>query len=324
MRSRSRREHPGTGVRYPAPRAMAYLLFIDESGHDLGESPYEVLAGVAVEDRDLWNLIQAIQDAERDHFGRRISRGHDELKAKRLLKRKTYRLADQLPPIEPPERTDLARSCLDKGDASRGTTTSSGATKQELTALAQAKIAFVERVIELCALHHVRAFASMVDRDAPRPRGDFLRKDYSYLFERYYYFLDDRAGQQGLVVFDEIERSRSHLLLDQMHRYFLDTAVGKMRAARVVPEAFFVHSDLTTLVQVADLVAYVAAWGVRFGKVDRERRQELGPIAARIKALRYRAVREREGRDFTVWSFSYIPDLRPREEQEADGDEATK
>ncbi len=34
---------------------MSYMLFIDESGRDLRESPYAVLAGIAVEDRDLWN-----------------------------------------------------------------------------------------------------------------------------------------------------------------------------------------------------------------------------------------------------------------------------
>ena len=31
---------------------MAYFLFIDESGQDHRDSPYEVLAGVAIEDRD--------------------------------------------------------------------------------------------------------------------------------------------------------------------------------------------------------------------------------------------------------------------------------
>lgn len=53
---------------------MAYFLFLDESGHDLKESPYEVLAGVSVEDRDLWNLIEAIKDAEERNFGLRYSR----------------------------------------------------------------------------------------------------------------------------------------------------------------------------------------------------------------------------------------------------------
>jgi hypothetical protein len=39
---------------------MSYLLFIDESGHDRKEAPYEVLAGLAVEDQKLWGLIQRV------------------------------------------------------------------------------------------------------------------------------------------------------------------------------------------------------------------------------------------------------------------------
>ena len=50
---------------------MAYFLFIDESGQDRTASPYEVLAGIAVEDQDLWNLIVAIQQLEERIFMRR-------------------------------------------------------------------------------------------------------------------------------------------------------------------------------------------------------------------------------------------------------------
>ncbi|MFW6053116.1 MAG: DUF3800 domain-containing protein, partial [Desulfosalsimonas sp.] len=64
---------------------MSYFLFIDESGQDRKESPYEVLAGVAVKDSELWNLIQRIHDLEQDIFGMRISEGALELKAKKLL-----------------------------------------------------------------------------------------------------------------------------------------------------------------------------------------------------------------------------------------------
>lgn len=64
---------------------MSHFLFLDESGRDHGESPYEVLAGVTVEDRDLWNLVRAIQDSEIKHFGTRYSVGAGELKGKKLL-----------------------------------------------------------------------------------------------------------------------------------------------------------------------------------------------------------------------------------------------
>jgi hypothetical protein len=42
------------------------------------------------------------------------------------------------------------------------------------------------------------------------------------------------------VIFDERERSQSHLLIDQLTRYFRDTAKGRMRASRVIPEPFVV------------------------------------------------------------------------------------
>jgi len=43
---------------------VAYFLFVDESGGDRREAPYEVLAGVCIEDRDVWNLIDSIKEAE--------------------------------------------------------------------------------------------------------------------------------------------------------------------------------------------------------------------------------------------------------------------
>src|ERR1700677_2168278 len=91
------------------------LCFIDESGHDHGEAPYEVLAGVAVRESDLWNLIQAIRSAEIEFFGIHMAKVGLELKGKKLLKRKTFRHALQGPAIEPDRRRDLARSFLEKG-----------------------------------------------------------------------------------------------------------------------------------------------------------------------------------------------------------------
>ena len=292
---------------------MSFLLFMDESGHDLKESPYEVLAGMCIEDRDLWNLICRIQDAETVFFGQRVTPGELELKGKELLKRKTFRLAEQMAPFAPEERTEHAYACLMKGAAVKGTAERSRATRTELTALGQAKIAFVEHILELCGQYRVRVFASVVDRDAPRPQGDFLRKDYTYLFERYFYFLDEQPTHQlGLVVFDELERALCHILVDQMGRYFRETAKGRMRAARVIPEPFFVHSHLTTAIQVADIIAYVIAWGVRVGGMTRAARPELSRLADRICSLRYRAVRDGE---HVTWGIVVIDDLRPRDER---------
>jgi hypothetical protein len=57
---------------------MAYFLFIDESGHDRKASPYEVLAGVAIKDNELWGIIKEMHAAELRFFGRRYSLGENE------------------------------------------------------------------------------------------------------------------------------------------------------------------------------------------------------------------------------------------------------
>ena len=206
------------------------------------------------------------------------------------------------------------------GRGSQGTcgTTSGNGYKPMLTALAQAKVDFAGRVLEICSQHQVRAFASIVDRDAPRPEGFFLRKDYAYLFERFFYFLSEQPPfHQGLVIFDELERSRSHLLVDQMSEYFQKTAKGRYRSSRIVPEPFFVHSDLTSLIQVADLVAYIISWGVKVGSMNRPRRTELRDLASSVCELRHQStVQVQERDDFLVWSFAVIDDLRPRDERE--------
>ena len=45
------------------------LLFIDESGQDHREAPYEILAGVAIREQDLWNLFQSVESLENELFG---------------------------------------------------------------------------------------------------------------------------------------------------------------------------------------------------------------------------------------------------------------
>lgn len=293
---------------------MAIFLFVDESGKDHRQSPYEVLAGVAIKDQNLWSLVQSVHDAEQRFFGCRYSFGARELKARKILKRKTFRLAQQLKPILPEKRTELARRCMLQGKTTN---------RQELTALAQAKLLFTSETLQLALNHDVKAFASVVDKRSPVPRPDFLRKDYSYLFERFFYFLEKQEERHyGIVVFDELEKSRSHVLLDQMDQYFKQTRKGQERSKYIIPEPVFVHSDLTTGVQIADLVAYIVCWAVRFKpEMTAPIREELTPFAELVLKMRHLAIRE-EGlfpyfRDeFEIWSFAWIPDLRSKEERE--------
>ena len=98
--------------------------------------------------------------------------------------------------------------------------------------MAQAKLSFVREALFIATRFRCKCFASIIDRDAPRPAANYLRKDYAYLFERFFYFLEDIGGDvSGIVVFDELEKSSSHILLDQMHRYFRETARGRHRSS---------------------------------------------------------------------------------------------
>jgi Protein of unknown function (DUF3800) len=290
---------------------MAYFLFIDESGHDRRESPYEVLAGVCVKASDLWSLILALRETEVRCFGTRYTAGQAELKAKKLLKTKVFRHAALLPPLPPEERCELARRCIENG---------AGAGMREWAALAQAKIAYVREALEICAHFRCRAFASIVNPSSPVPPGrEHLRKDYAYLFERFFYFLEDTCPRDvGVVVFDELERVQSHILTEQMGSYFLHSATGRHRAMRILPEPLFVHSELTTGVQLADLVAYIVSWGFRTNGMTEPARPELAPLVERVRPLRHYAVREKMGNPrFRIWSFAVIDDLRARDDLRA-------
>lgn len=292
---------------------MAHFLFVDESGYFDRESPYGVLAGVSVEDRDLWSLISDIRTSELSHFGGvRYASGERELKATKLLKRKVFRHAAALAPFPADERSSFARACIEHGDR---------ASANELTGLAQAKIAYVTDLMDICARFRCKAFASIVCKSSPEPGRNHLRKDYAYLFERFFYYLDDIGpAAYGVIVFDELEKIQSHLLVEQMHRYFNLTAPGRHRSSQILPEPFFVHSDLTTGVQLADLVAYTISWGIRLKGMTEPLRAELTTIADRVRRLRHRSIREvNDIPEFNVWSMVYIKDLRSKQERDASG-----
>jgi hypothetical protein len=290
---------------------MAYFLFIDESGHDelRLQAPCDVLAGICVEDKNVWPLINAIIALEDQFFGCRYGHLKEEFKGKKFLKRKVFRHAAQEAAIEESERRNLAHACIVDGAT---------ADRRQITALAQAKLAFVDALLRLVLDFKCCAVASVVLRDAPTPGNDVLRKDYAYLFERFFYFVQDRGPTaQGIIVFDELEKTQSKILLGQMEEYFLKFSRGKERAQYIIPQPFFVHSDLTTLIQVADLIAYIIARGYEinnsFLKVTRE---ELRPCGELVLKLRYDARRFVMGKaSFLIYGYALIDDLRSADEK---------
>jgi len=294
------------------------LYFIDESGHDHRDSPYEVLAAVAIQERDLWNVIQAIRNAELKYFGVPLAQVGIELKGTKLLKRKTFRLAAEAEPLEAEERRNLVRELVLEGYEAEKSGRQARVSFRGLVAYGQTVLAFVDSVFRTMARFRIKTFAALVEPSALRPTdGNQLRRDYAFLFERFYYHLETVSEtEMGLIVFDELEKTKSKILLGQMGRYFLETHTGYTRSARIVPEPFFVHSDLTTAVQLADLVAYCASWGIRLNQMTAPARAELKTFSDMVFGLRFVGNRiQEEGKEWPVYGMFYLDDLRPKSER---------
>jgi len=281
---------------------MAYFFFIDESGTDRQDSLYEVLCGVAIKDSDLWNIVTQLKNFEETLLGTRYSGIEREIKGKKFLKRKVFKLAGYCDTIPEPERALLARECIENGES---------ATRKHLAALSQAKLEYVKKLLELCAQYRVKIFASISSepiRDTDDEGDGLLRRDYVYAFERIYYYLEDRKNdEQGIIVFDELEKSQSHILISQLENYFKKTSKGRQRSGLVIPEPFFVHSDLTTGIQIADLIAYIISWGLRLKGMTELFRPELCEFVELIKPLRYRTSRDiGDIANMEIWSVTYV------------------
>lgn len=128
------------------------------------------------------------------------------------------------------------------------------------------------------------------------------------MLERMYYYLEDkRQDDQGVLVFDELEKTQSHILIGQIENYFKKTSNGRLRSNLLIPEPFFVHSDLTTGVQIADLIAYLITWGMRLKGMTKPARKELNKYIDLIKPLRYLTSREVDSLpDMQIWSVCYV------------------
>jgi hypothetical protein len=281
---------------------MAYFFFIDESGTDRQDSLYEVLCGVAIKDSDLWNIVSQLKTIELQLFGIRYS-GHDrEIKGRKFLKKKVFKQAALEEPIPEGERTQLSKECIVNG---------SQATPRHMIALSQSKLEYVRKLLELCSQFRIKIFATISTepiRETDDEADGLLRRDYVYAFERMYYYLEDKKNdEQGIIVFDELEKSKSHVLISQLENYFKRTSKGRQRSGLVIPEPFFVHSDLTTGIQIADIVAYIISWGLRLKGMTKPGRAELNEFVELIKPLRYLTTRDiRDIPEMKIWSVTYV------------------
>lgn len=183
---------------------MSWLLFMDESGHDHNQLPYEVRGGVAMHARDLWPFARAVQRLEVDAFGAELAQFKKELKGCKLLDNDRYKWAAQLHLMDPEARRKHSRGFLTKGLEKKGPT------REEFTAYGQASLEMARGLFQLLLDYRAVLFACAIPRGVRAAPGDheaeLLRRDHVYLFERYFYFLE-REQAHGLIVMDETDKT---------------------------------------------------------------------------------------------------------------------
>jgi hypothetical protein len=291
------------------------LYFVDESGIDLKRAPCVVLAGVSIREKDVWPMTQAFLELASETLRFPPEMGY-EVKGSKLLTRRVFQQAGSMEDIDHEQRGAAIERLLIKNR--RGEDVS----REELTALAQAKLNFVDSALDLAKAFEMTVFASIVPREAPQQRDrTFLRKDFAYLFQRIHcHVCDQHEDDHGVLIFDEQDPALSQRLLDQIHKYFRETERGQQRAEKMIPMPFFVHSELTAAIQIADVMAYILNWGLRLDSMPEPARPELKPFADKIFNLRYRGREVLLGADSNkrgkaTYGIAYIPDLRPRSER---------
>ena len=287
---------------------MAWLFFIDESGHDHKNTPYEVRGGFAIHVGRLWPFVQDMQRLEVDCFGCRLHEYGTEIKGAKLLKKERFRHAGQNDPFPNRERQRLCRSFLAKGRE--------GGTPRwdEFTAYGQACLRMARETFGLLKKHDAVVMASAIPRGVAKPTGyrfdSYLRKDLVFLLERFFYFLEGKQ-EHGVLVMDETDKTEDRRFVARMEEYFTKTFTGRQRTAWIVPTPFFVSSDMTSAVQAADLCIYCINWGFRLPRLgmNAERREEIAAMFWKDLAdLQFRGQGYRDGRVFDTYGIAYVPD----------------
>jgi hypothetical protein len=282
---------------------MSWLLFMDESGHDHHNTPYEVRGGFAIHASKLWPFIQALRTLEQSVFGAYLHDHGSEIKGSKLLSKDRFKWAQQLPAIDDADRRKHSLNFLNNSHQNRSPR------HDEFTAYGQASLMMAERVILLLQQHNAKIFASIIPR-TPKPSTappDFLRKDHVFLFERFFYFLEYEK-QPGLLVMDETDQANDRDFVRRMERYFALTLTGRQRTQWIVPVPLFVASDMAYGVQVADLCIYCLNWGLRLPGMVEPTRPEIQPYAWLLEHLIWHGQGYRGQEVYSTHSVVYVAD----------------
>lgn len=127
---------------------MSYLLFIDESGHDHRNVPYEVRGGLAIHASRLWSFVSAMKSSEESIYGDALHRHGTEIKGHKLLDKDRFKWAAQDEEMDSVARRKHALAFLNTR-----TDPTKNPRRREFTAYGQASLAMTRSIFKLLRDH---------------------------------------------------------------------------------------------------------------------------------------------------------------------------
>ncbi len=236
---------------------MAWLLFMDESGHDHKNTPMEVRGGVAIHVSKIWQFLQEFQKEEKKCFGVRLADYKVEIKGSKFLQKKRYKSASVPFVMNEAERKKAIRRFLMQDQPLK---------RQDFYAYSAACISMAKRIFALLEKYDAQLFASAIPCDVKKPEDfgfkDYLRNDLVYLQERFCNFLEKKK-EKGILVLDQTDKEDDKRFLKVLENYYTKTVEGQKRVKFIVPHVLFIDSEMSPLIQVADVCIYCINWGYR-------------------------------------------------------------
>jgi hypothetical protein len=118
-----------------------------------------------------------------------------------------------------------------------------------------------------------------------------------------------------------VDKAKAKHLIERMAAYFLGTQTGRFRSSLIVPAPFFVHSELTTGVFLADLAAYVLGWAWRLSGMRQPSRDELKPFAKKLHEMQFHGEKPKDDENgcWPLHGIAYLDDLRGRQDKLGEG-----
>ena len=262
---------------------MSWLLFIDESGHDHKNMPLEVRGGIALHISKLFDFIRDWEKAIKHCFGG-ITHKHKEIKGHRLLDKDRFKWAALQKDLSQKDRWEGIKKFLANDGAGNG----------DFAAYGQASLLMAHCIFRLLKKHEAKVFACAIPKGAKAPQNfdltetkNFLRKDHVFLFQRFFYFLEEKQ-EHGLIIMDESEKQNDRRFVARVTDYFTKSRPGRDMCKWIVPAPLFVASDMAVGVQAADVCIYCINWGFRPNNWNYEARGEISEYCRRyISQLRH-------------------------------------